>query len=209
MRAMVLWFLMTLPAFAGGEKAGRFDYYVLALGWSPTWCALVGEARGEAQCDAGRNLGFTLHGLWPQYENGWPSDCRSGQRDPSRAETAAMADLMGSSGLAWHEWKKHGRCSGLSAADYYAEARQAYEKTMIPDYFAKLPGDVRISAPVVEDAFMQSNPGLTRDMITVDCEQGRISGLRICLSKDLTPRPCPADTAQDCQMTDALMEKMR
>ena len=37
---------------AEGELAGDFDYYVLALSWSPTWCALEGEARNSPQCDA-------------------------------------------------------------------------------------------------------------------------------------------------------------
>ena len=38
------------------------------------------------------------------------------ERDPSRRESQQMADIMGSGGLAWHQWQKHGRCSGLSAA---------------------------------------------------------------------------------------------
>lgn len=209
MRVLVLWLLMALPALADGEKAGDFDYYVLSLGWSPTWCALVGDGRGDDQCDARHDYGFTLHGLWPQYERGWPSFCRTGQRDPSRSDTAAMAEVMGSSGLAWHEWKKHGRCSGLAATDYYATARQAYESIAVPEYFSKLRKDVKLPASVIEDAFVEGNPGLQRSMITVACEQGRISEVRICLTKDLHPRPCAADTAQDCRMSDALMAGVR
>jgi len=30
---------------ADGEKAGVFDYYVLSLSWSPTWCAIEGDQR--------------------------------------------------------------------------------------------------------------------------------------------------------------------
>ncbi|MFT6169429.1 MAG: ribonuclease T2, partial [Celeribacter sp.] len=43
-------------AFADGERAGDFDYYVLAMSWSPTWCALEGDDRNSPQCD--RQLGW-------------------------------------------------------------------------------------------------------------------------------------------------------
>ena len=41
MRKLVLALLMIAGSLrAEGEKAGEFDYYVLALSWTPTWCAL-------------------------------------------------------------------------------------------------------------------------------------------------------------------------
>jgi ribonuclease I len=43
-----------------------------------------------------------------------------------------MADIMGGAGLAFYQWKKHGRCSGLSAPGYYAVARQAFESVTMP-----------------------------------------------------------------------------
>ncbi len=207
------WFLAlvmsALPAFAEGERAGEFDYYVVSLSWSPTFCALTGDARGEDQCDPRHDFSFTLHGLWPQYEFGWPSFCRTGERDPSRAETGAMADIMGSSGLAWYEWKKHGRCSGLAARDYFAASRQAYEKVEIPEVLATLRKDVKLPIHVVEEAFVEANPGLDATMITVTCEAGRIQEARICLTRDLQFRPCGLDAARDCRMEDALMEAVR
>ena len=137
------------PLFAEDERAGDFDYYILSLGWSPSWCATTGDARGADQCGPSHNHAFTLHGLWPQYETGWPSDCWSAERAATRAETAGMADIMGSSGLAWHEWKKHGRCSGLPAADYFDLARRAYARVTIPPVFAHLSRDIRLPASVV------------------------------------------------------------
>lgn len=209
MRAIAALLLSALPALAEGDAAGRFDYYVLSLSWSPTFCALAGDATGEDQCDARHDFSFTLHGLWPQFEAGWPSDCRTREADPTRAETRAMADIMGSGGLAWYEWKKHGRCSGLSAPDYFAASRRAYRAITIPDVFRNLHEDVKLPASVVEDAFVDANPGLDRGMITVTCEVGRIEEVRICLTKDLAFRPCGADAARDCRMRDALMEAVR
>lgn len=209
MRMLAALAVSLLPASAWADEAGKFDYYVLSLGWSSTWCALTGDAKGDDQCDARHDYSFTLHGLWPQNEIGWPSDCRTGARDPSRRETSEMADIMGSGGLAWHEWKKHGRCSGLSSADYFALARQAYESVTIPPVLAKLDRDVKLPAKVVEDAFVEANPGLERNMITVTCDQGRIGEVRICLTRDLAPRACGSDAARDCRMPDALMAKVR
>lgn len=197
------------PARADGEQAGAFDYYVMALGWSPDWCALEGDARHDPQCAQGTGLTFTLHGLWPQNESGWPSYCRTTARDPSHSESEAMADIMGGSGLAWYQWKKHGRCAGLSARDYYATMRRAYASVKIPPVFAALKRDVKLPASVVEDAFVEANPGLSRQGITVTCDQGMIQEVRICLTKDLAPRPCGADAARDCRLKDAVMQAVR
>lgn len=200
---------LALPARAEGERAGDFDYYVMALSWSAAWCALEGDARNDPQCDPGRGLTFILHGLWPQHETGWPSFCRTGVRDPSRAQTAAMADIMGGTGLAFYQWKKHGRCSGLSAEDYFRTARQAYAAITIPDLFREVDRALTLPARVIEDAFLEANPGLTRDQITITCKGGLIQEARICLTRDLTPRRCGSDVIRDCRMQDAVLEPVR
>lgn len=201
--------LTALPAqaIADGETAGKFDYYVMALSWSPNWCALEGDARDAEQCET--DAGWVLHGLWPQYHRGWPSYCPTSERAPSRQMTAAMADIMGSGGLAWHQWKKHGVCSGLSARAYYALSRQAYGSLTRPDVFRKLDKAVQLPASVVEEAFVKANPGLEPDMITITCRDGMIQEARVCLSRDLEPVPCGRDVIRDCTMTDALFTPLR
>src|SRR3981189_389823 len=58
---------------------GEFDFYVLSLSWSPSFCEEASE-RGnsgrsqQAQC-GGRPFSFVVHGLWPQYEHGFPEYC--------------------------------------------------------------------------------------------------------------------------------------
>ncbi|MGB7318706.1 MAG: ribonuclease T2 [Planktotalea sp.] len=210
MRKLVLVLLMMASSLrADGEKAGEFDYYVLALSWTPTWCALEGDARGSEQCDASKDFGWTLHGLWPQFHRGWPSFCRTSERQPSRFMTNNMSDIMGTSGLAWHQWKKHGTCSGLSAEDYFALSREAYGKINRPALFRRLKDPVKVPAKVIEEAFLKENPTLKADMLTITCKAGRIQEARICLSKDLKPVPCGADTIKDCSMTNALFDPVR
>ena len=198
-----------LPAHADGEKAGDFDYYVLSLSWSPNWCVLEGDARKSPQCDARHDYGWVLHGLWPQYHRGWPAFCRTTEPQPTPVMTNAMTDIMGSSGLAWYQWKKHGTCSGLSAAQYYALARRAYELVNRPQVFRKLDRAVKLPASVVEQAFLKENPNLEADMLTITCRKGLIQEARLCLSKTLDPVPCGRDVIRDCKQTDALFTPVR
>ncbi|TNC49374.1 ribonuclease T [Rubellimicrobium rubrum] len=197
---LTLGWLLATPA-----AAQDFDYYVLALSWSPNWCALEGRAEGSEQCDPEADLGWVLHGLWPQWEEGWPQYCDSRFPDPSRRETAAMADITGTGGLAWHAWNKHGTCSGLSPQDYFALSREAYGDVAIPDVFERLPRPVELPASVVEEAFLKADARLRGNGVTVTCRDGHIQEVRLCLTPDLEPRRCGADVIRDCR-GNALME---
>ncbi|WP_435660150.1 ribonuclease T2 family protein [Leisingera caerulea] len=214
MRKLLLGFTAVLTAFATlaaaeGEPAGEFDYYVLALSWSPNWCAQEGDARNADQCDARHDHGWTLHGLWPHHHRGWPSYCRTAEAPPSRAMSRQMADIMGSAGLAWHQWKKHGTCAGLSARQYYSLMREAYTRVTRPAVFRKLDKTVTLPASVVEEAFLQENPSLSRDSLTITCRDGAIQEARICLSKALDPVPCGRDVIKDCTLKDARLAPVR
>ena len=209
MRALLFWVLMGLPAMAQQHKAGEFDYYVMALSWSPNWCAIEGDAKRSDQCDARHDHGWILHGLWPQYHRGFPEYCRTSYRAPSRGQTNAMADIMGTGGLAWHQWKKHGVCSGLSPEDYYALSRVAYASVTRPAIFRKLDRSIKLPAAVVEAAWLKDNPKLEADGLTITCKKGHIQEARICFSRDLTPVPCGQDVVRDCRMKDAVFDPVR
>ena len=202
--------LLTLPlSVRAQDRAGEVDYYVMALSWSPNWCAREGDGRGAPECAAGAGLGWTLHGLWPQYETGWPDYCETDARDPSRKQSDRMADIMGSGGLAWYQWKKHGRCTGLSGPDYYALSRAAYESVTRPALLRELGREVKIAASVIEAAFLEVNPQLGADMLTVTCKGGAIAEARICLTRDLQPRDCGPDVRRECTLDDAVLSPLR
>jgi len=202
--------LLAQPAYAQNIRENGFDYYVMSLSWTPNWCALKGDARKSPQCGAQRGFGFTLHGLWPQYRvGGYPQYCHTTERGPSRQITNQMADIMGTSGLAWYQWKKHGVCAGLSVTDYYALARSAYNSVKRPAIFRKLKSNITLPASVVEAAFLEANPKLLKNQITITCKAHKIQEVRICLSKDMKPVKCGPDVIQDCTLRDAQMNKMR
>lgn len=202
-------FCIAIPGASAQPVAGEFDYYVLSLSWSPSWCRDTGDARDAEQCNLGRKTDFVVHGLWPQYERGWPERCATEERDPSRRDSQAMADVMGSGGLAWYQWQKHGRCSGLSSAAYYQAIRDAAAAVPTPQVFDGLPRDVSVPPRVIEDAFIETTPTLTRDGVTITCQGPALQEVRICLTKDLTPRDCAPDARQDCGRPNVLMEQVR
>lgn len=207
----VLLMLLPFQTMADGAKhsPGVFDYFVLSLSWSPNWCAIEGDARGSDQCDARHDHGWIMHGLWPQFERGYPQFCQTAKRAPSRRMTREMADIMGTSGLAWHQWKKHGTCTGLAAQDYYAHARAAYETVNRPEILRQITEPLRLPAKVIEDSFLEVNQSLAPDRITVTCRDGYIQEVRLCLTKDLQPRRCGADVLRDCSAPSALFTPIR
>ncbi|MEO1733131.1 MAG: hypothetical protein AAFR45_05815, partial [Pseudomonadota bacterium] len=153
--------------------------------------------------------GWIMHGLWPQYHRGWPSYCPTAKAPPSRSMTQDMVDVMGTSGLAWHQWKKHGTCTGLSAADYFALSRAAYGSVVRPAVFRQLDTPVTMPATVVEAAFLKANPGMNANMITITCAASQIAEARICLSRELDLVPCGRDVIRDCTLNDAAFAPLR
>lgn len=200
-----------IPPAARADEPGDFDYYVMALSWSPSWCAREGDDRDADQCDVRHDYGWTLHGLWPQYETGYPENCNVPRSaDPSRAQSDRMTDIMGSGGLAWYQWKKHGRCTGLTGTEYYALSRAAYGAVNRPEVLRKLPRPIEVPVSVIEEAWIQANPSLKPDQITLTCDRaGRIAEARICLSKDLELRRCGTDVIRDCTNSKARMDPIR
>lgn len=178
------------------NQAGAFDYYVLALSWSPTYCA---DRRGngyEPQCDvrSGRPYAFVLHGLWPQHERGWPQNCRTSDRGWVPGPVAErMLDIMPSKRLVFNEYRKHGTCSGLGVDGYFDLARQLHDKVKIPPRFVRVADDrLLVSPSELVDDFLAANPNLKPDMIAVQCggSGNRLREVRICFDKGGDFRAC-------------------
>ncbi|MDM7459596.1 MAG: ribonuclease T [Paracoccus sp. (in: a-proteobacteria)] len=143
-------------------------------------------------------MGFTVHGLWPQYEQGYPQYCSTDERDPSRRENAAMADIMASPGLAAHQWRKHGRCTGLSAGRYFHLIRAAAGLVAIPESLTRGSGGARLTVDEVKHKVRAANPDMPADGMVVQCQSGMLTELRFCLTRDLEPRSCGIDLHDRC-----------
>jgi len=192
---------------------GEFDYYVLSLSWSPSFCE-ESEERGnnrraqQAQC-GGRPFAFVVHGLWPQYERGFPEYCQRPSPRLDRNIMTSMLDLMPAPGLIYNEWDKHGTCSGLGERAYFETIRKARAAIKIPPEYLQLPEAKTIAPAEVEDAFIKANPGLSASAIAVTCNRTRLSEVRICLSKDLQFRSCEEIDRRGCRRDQVTMPPMR
>jgi ribonuclease T2 len=192
------------------NQPGRFDFYVLSLSWSPSFCK-ESEERGRPsneQC-RGRPYSFVVHGLWPQYERGFPRDCQVPAPRLSRDLTTSMLDLMPALGLIYHEWDQHGTCSGLEAQAYFDLIRKARETVKIPESYAAPKTTLTVAPDEVEEAFVKSNPGLSRAAVSVTCGSTRLSEVRICMSKDLKFRDCDEIDRRACRRDKLLMPPVR
>ncbi|MGY3440306.1 MULTISPECIES: ribonuclease T2 family protein [unclassified Bradyrhizobium] len=192
---------------------GEFDFYVLSLSWSPSFCEAASErgnnGRGtQAQC-GGRPYSFVVHGLWPQYERGFPEYCQRPSPRLARNIMTSMLDLMPAPGLIYNEWDKHGTCSGLGERAYFEAIRKARAAVKIPEEFLQLTEPKTIAPDELETAFIKANPGLSNSAISVTCDSRRLSEVRICLSKDLQFRSCEEIDRRACRRDQVLMPPVR
>jgi ribonuclease T2 len=191
---------------------GQFDFYVLALSWSPSYCEATRErAPGRAvdqQC-SGRPFSFVVHGLWPQYERGFPSFCQVPAPRLDRSIVGNMLDLMPSPRLIFHEWDRHGTCSGLSQHAFFEAVRKARAAVKIPAEFVELDKPITVKPDDVAEAFVKANPGLSRTDLAVACDQKRLSEVRVCLNKDFSFRDCAEVTRRACKRDSIAMPAMR
>jgi len=185
---------LSLPSGTG------FDFYVLALSWSPSYCAAEGPDANKQQCSSGHPYGFVVHGLWPQYEQGYPQDCDTSQpRNVPFAQAKQLSDIMPSPGLVTYEWRKHGSCTGLTQQDYFSVIRQAVKRVAIPSAYRQPTPRAPVNPQVLEQAFVSANPGLAKEGIAVTCDSDYLREVRVCLTKDLNFRSCPEVERSSCR----------
>ena len=187
-----------------------FDFYVMTLSWSPGFCDTGGAAKAPEQCAIGAGQGFVVHGLWPDNSRGPdPEDC-----DPNR--DASLDDLQGARGLypalglARYEYRKHGTCAGLGAADYFTTVRYVREQLSVPDTLRAPRQQLRLSPDAIAGAFIDVNANLTRDDMAVTCGHGELEDVRFCISKDLKDFViCPKVSGHTCHAQSIAVAPLR
>ncbi|KAL1816885.1 ribonuclease 2 [Daucus carota subsp. sativus] len=203
------------PINAGGfnivKEQREFDYFKLSLQWPGTVCRNTRHCCASNGCCRGSNspTEFTIHGLWPDYNDGtWPACCTKSGFDVKEISTlkdalekywpsyscSKASTCSGKKGLFWaHEWEKHGTCSSPVVKDEYSYfittlnvyfkfnvTEVLYEAGYVPSNSEKYPMGGIISA--IQNAF-HATPEIT-------CSQGAVEELRLCFYKDFKPRDC-------------------
>ena len=207
--ALGLWAGSVLAQEADRDEPGQFDFYVLSLSWSPSFCdAAHNRGRRAPEC-ASRPYAFVVHGLWPQYERGFPQSCQLPAPRLPRSIMTSMLDLMPAPRLIYHEWDEHGTCSGLEAGAYFDTVRKARAVVKVPPQYSDLTSPLTLSPDEVTAAFVAANPGLTANSMAIECDNRRLREVRICLTKDLAFRECPNLARKTCRRASVTMPPVR
>jgi ribonuclease T2 len=181
-------------ALPGVDEAGGFDYYVLALSWSPTFC----ESHPADRAECGKRRGFVVHGLWPQYAGGGGPEHCGGASEPDPQTVARALSAMPDERLIRHEWTAHGSCTGLTPHDYFLAVIRATGRLAIPPEFdGEAPH--RMTAQQIVSAFVNANPSLTERSLALRCRGPELEEVRVCLSRDLSPQPCGREVRTRCR----------
>jgi ribonuclease T2 len=209
LRLVLLGAALCLASGVAGARppSGDFDYYLLSLSLSPSFCALSPRNQSTRECrtlDAAtfQRTPLTAHGLWPNRigasVNRQPQFCDGPPFHVSGEVKADLRDTMpGGEGLARHEWQRHGTCSGLSPDVYFGKlvdltrrANQTIGKAMQDT--GAIGHTLRIDALL--DAIRTRNPALA-SAIVVSCRTPRGGGralvaeIRVILDKNFNPIP--------------------
>ena len=190
------------------SQPGQFDYYAVSMSWSPSFCA---THRNNDQC--GRGMGFVLHGLWPQYEAGYPESCSNEPLPGSVRDT--FASLYPSPKLIGHEWSKHGTCSGLDPAAYFALSSKMKQQLVIPPAYQKPTAPLRASPGEFVQAFKAANPAMVVDSVLPFCDGGGrfLSEMHACFDKNSRSRSCSKGevkrSSNSCRQQSFLLQSVR
>lgn len=174
------------------------DMHVLALSWSPDFCqgARNGDPDTRFQCELNR-FGFVVHGLWPNRR-----DARDKCRQPRNCASSLVSDslvkrflcIMPGVQLIQGEWEKHGTCSGLSQAGYFAQIDKLWNGLVLPDLRRIAPPSGTLPVRAIRKAFADANAksGITQDALAVDVRDGDLAEVKICYDLSYKPTRCPA-----------------
>jgi ribonuclease T2 len=150
-----------------------------------------------------------VHGLWPQYEHGFPEFCQVPAPRIDGGIVSSMLDLMPAPRLIFQQWDKHGTCTGQTPSGYFETIRKVRAMVKIPPEFIDVKEMLTIAPDEVEEAFVKANPGLARDAVAVTCDSRRLSEVRICVGKDFRFRACPDIDARACRRDKVVMPPIR
>jgi ribonuclease T2 len=191
---------------------GEFDFYLLALSWSPSYCEAARERgtgrKPDVQC-GGRPFAFVVHGLWPQYEHGFPSYCQVPVPRLGHDIIGRAMEIMPSPGLVIHEWGRHGTCSGMSPGAFFETVRKARTAVKIPPEYLDLATPISVDPNDVAAAFAKINPGLSREDMAIGCDKRRLTEVRLCLAKDFSFHACPEVARRSCKRNKVEMPAIR
>ena len=186
-------------------SSSDFSYYMLVLSYAPDFCAQPQGKKDPRECGTGRNIGFVVHGMWPQGESSrGPENC-GGASPVSRDIIQKTLHYIPTESLIQHEWTAHGSCSGIGPADYFGTLAKARDLVTLPPDLTPS-GKLELSPADIEAKLAAANPSFPKEAFRVSCYgNSELQEVRICFNKDLSPRACGASAGQCSASTITLL----
>jgi ribonuclease T2 len=192
------------PAVVSSPDASNYDFFMHVEQWAITEC------QDAFKCSAAWTY-FTMHGLWPERNDGsYPQNCAGAPAfDPSKLAPIMPAlnrywpSLNGPSQSFWqHEWNTHGSC----ATDVFATQLDFFNSTL--NYLAQynisaalaahgiFPSNTKSFPLTAFNAALEAEFGQTA-VLTCD-SQHRIEVATLCISKQGKAIACPSSVPRKC-----------
>lgn len=188
------------PSFPAG-KNGTYDWDIIAMDalFVPQFCRGLVEGhdltltnvKGSTCAPHQLQTGFQIHGLWPNYNQGFPSCCNTPQPlNPDEADgwdmlaemrtnwaSLAVAESCGACFTWNHEWQKHGGCFAAKPQDYFQAGLHLFAAMQTPlkalaDIFAKQAGGIMNSSAFQAIwSKVASESGIASTKVLASCDQ--------------------------------------
>ncbi|EGG20320.1 ribonuclease T2 [Cavenderia fasciculata] len=192
-------------------EPGEFDFYLFVTQWIYSYCT-----QGQKCLPSKIRSAFTIHGLWPNNNNGtYPSFCKGASYSSS-----AIQDILVELDQDWpslfalnnndfwdHEWTKHGTCSVVGPItdqyDYFAASIKTlynHNITLALEESNIYPSDTQ---PVNIQSFSDAIQHSFNAKPLVQCYKENISQVALCMDKDLNLIDCPPAKGFTCQSSSA------
>jgi ribonuclease T2 len=196
--------LMTLvisciAANVQAQPAANLGSYIFALSWSPGFCDMECDRERRPECRRGANLGFVIHGLWANDNNGQEIICDGGDDLSDRGKSRASA-VFSDTGRANHEWKAHWSCLGVSEDDFVDAVTKARALISIPESLAAPSAPQSLDPEDIRGSFASTNStALQRQQVTVTCVNRELMQVKFCVRADLSGfRNCEGKDRRSC-----------
>jgi len=177
--------------------------WTLQLTWSPEFCEANLSSK-EPQCTEERY--FVVSGLQPLFDLDPPScdDDDALQKDEAERWLAVVPNRAQVKKI----WKRQGACSGLDTAGYFTQLERASRRVVIPEAFTAVTEKAQHrSRAEVKSAFIQSNPGLTAEAISMSCHGRWVETIEFCLDAAFEFRSC--SQPERCRSEDLRFRELR
>ncbi|OQR95663.1 hypothetical protein THRCLA_07675 [Thraustotheca clavata] len=192
----IISFLSAL-AFVAAKSDESFDYYLLAQTFQPLFCS-TGNYAGCENPTEFMKTNLTIHGLWPNYNDGtFPSFCSDEKLSKATIEAIGQdtintywPDVKTNYGTNFisNEWDKHGTCSGMNQLDYIGATIDLEIELGTPEIISS-----NVGKSVVGSEIRKAYGG--DNMVALVCVHGALSEVRTCYKNTESGpgdrMPCP------------------